>query len=147
MTKHTSATPLPSPLTINHDGEIIGPWRGNPPLASLSVTEKLEVVRRANVYLGLVEQLHMLVDSHEQLERERGSQRATHTANASALLRELEARLCAAAVQRIVALEKALSELVEFNGHVAINSVGDVRMQARLIKARETALRLLGEDA
>lgn len=57
-----------------------------------------------------------------------------------------KARLCAEAAQHIVALEKVLRELVEFNGHVAINSVGDVRMQGKLIKARETALRLLAES-
>lgn len=56
-----------------------------------------------------------------------------------------KARLCAEAAQHIVALEKALRDLVEFNGHVAINSVGDVRMQGKLIKAREAALRLLGD--
>lgn len=56
-----------------------------------------------------------------------------------------KARLCSDGAQRIVALEKALRELVEFNGHVAINSVGDVRMQGNLIKARENALRILGE--
>lgn len=56
-----------------------------------------------------------------------------------------KACLCAEAARYIIALEKVLRELVEFNGHVAINSVGDVRMQGKLIKARENALRILGD--
>lgn len=40
-------------------------------------------------------------------------------------------------------LEKVLRDLLYIGGHVAINSVGDVRMQAKLIKAREVATALL----
>lgn len=48
-----------------------------------------ELVKRVNAYPRLVETLQALADSHAQLEKERGSQRATHTANARNLLREL----------------------------------------------------------
>ena len=44
---------------------------------------------RDMAYPRLVEQLQALTDSHAELEKERGSQRATHTANARALLRDL----------------------------------------------------------
>jgi hypothetical protein len=67
-TKHKPATPLPEP-----DG----------------VSANKETLRRADAYPKLVEQLQALADSHAKLELERGSQRATHTANARALLREL----------------------------------------------------------
>jgi hypothetical protein len=53
------------------------------------------------------------------------------------------ARTCGEGAQRIRDLEKALADLLEFNGHVAINSVGDVRLQGKLIKARERATELL----
>lgn len=40
-------------------------------------------------------------------------------------------------------LETALRELLEIGGHVAINTVGDVRLQGKLIKAREQAALVL----
>lgn len=51
----------------------------------LTLARKLESDRAR-----LMEALESLADSHEVLERERGSMRATHTANARSLLRELE---------------------------------------------------------
>jgi hypothetical protein len=44
---------------------------------------------------------------------------------------------------RAAELEAGLRELLEYGGHIAINTVGDVRLQAKLMKARENAARLL----
>jgi hypothetical protein len=46
-----------------------------------------------------------------------------------------DAKLIAAAPDLLYALEL----LIEFKGHVAINSVGDVRLQGKLLKAMEQA--------
>lgn len=45
--------------------------------------------------------------------------------------------------ERELQLEGALRELLEFSGNVAIRTVGDVRLQAKLIVARQRAQRLL----
>lgn len=50
------ATALPWPITVNPDGVIVGPWRGVPPLAVLSLAEKREVARRANALPRLEEE-------------------------------------------------------------------------------------------
>ena len=47
------------------------------------------IAHAANAYPRLVEALRSLADSHEALEKERGSMRATHTANSRRLLSEL----------------------------------------------------------
>ena len=56
-----------------------GKWRMNAAYA----------IHAANAYPQLVAALRDIADSHEILERERGSMRATHTANARTLLRSL----------------------------------------------------------
>ena len=59
----------------------------------------------------------------------------------------LPARMLGDAALYIQNLELALRNLLEFNGHVAINSVGDVRMQGKLVKTREVATKLLDHTA
>lgn len=54
-----------------------------------NVANAAYIVHAANAYPQLIEALRDLADSHEALERERGSMRATHTSNARTILRSL----------------------------------------------------------
>jgi hypothetical protein len=87
----------------------------------------------------LVEQLEALVDSHARLEEERGSQRATHTANARNLLRELEKRLRIRAEQASQTL--VAPQLTPADVELALNIIArpEFWCRAKLFRALEAA--------
>lgn len=86
-TKIRPATALPYPITVDPDANIVGPWRGNPPLAPLSLAEKREVVRRANAYPNLAEEVAYLADILSNVHEP--ARRAAAAKRARALLRSL----------------------------------------------------------